>query len=412
MAFLPPRSLLCSTTLLLAACGTRERHVAATNSPPPPRAEFLVATQDSTFWVHTEPTGVRVRGVALTLAHFGGRYYEIFLADDDRSYDDALLVGLRLYRRDLLDGDSAVVFEDTIVPRMAREYARAHPGAHPLSPDEDGADDPPTQALADLEVVGLQGPYLSFEYHVDVTSRGTDPWHATRRGVIDLRTGRAARVADLVPAKLAASLVETGRRELAATVDSMRDASRSANDTAAARRAVRALAQSRFDERSFVLTVPDSEPAVEFDVPQRGTDVPDDVFSLEPLRIAQATWWPEIAANFPVQANDLDRWRRPAVLGYELLARYDSTAETAGLSLSNKDHEWPLRVVAAPILHVFWLDEPAIDGSQRRALARAFDEASLYDEGTRTVRDVRRHSPQIRLAKTRSRLPKTVDCHT
>lgn len=389
MAFLSPRSALCVATALLAACGTRER--ARSSAPPPPAAEFLVATQDSTFWVRTDPRGIRVRGAPLTLARFDDRYYEIFLADDDRSFEDALLVGLKLYRRDLLHGDSVVVFEDTIVPRMAREYARSHPGVHQLAPDEDGSDDPPMQALADLEIVGVHGPYLSYEYHVDVTNRGADPWHATRRGVIDLRSGRSLRVADLLPGS-AAAVIDSGKRELASALDSARAA---AHGDPAARRA---LSSFRFDDRSFVLTVPDSQPAIEFDVPQRGADAPDDVFSLDPLRLPRPDWWPAIAADYPKAGDDLDRWQRFGTSGYDLIARYDSSAENAQLSLSDHSHEWPVRVVAAPILHVFWLDKPAVDSAARQALSRAFDAAALYDEATRTVRDTRRHALRMREA--------------
>lgn len=372
------------------ACGSRDRQQAVATLPPP-SAEFLVATQDSTFWVRTDPRGVRVRGAPLTLAKFDGRFYEIFLEDDDRSFEDALLVGLRLYKRDLIAGDSAVVFEDTIVPRMAREYARTHPDAHPLAPDEDGSDDPPVQAMADLEVVGVHGPYLSYEYHVDVTNRGADPWHATRRGVIDLRSGKSLRISDLVPAD-AAALVASGKRELASELDSLR----AAGGDPATRRA---LSDFHFDERSFVLAVPDSQPAIEFDIPQRGTDAPDDVFSLDPLHIPPPDWWPAIAADFPRVGDDLDRWQHYGTSGYDLIARYDSTAENARLSIADRSHEWPVRVVAAPILHVFWLDKPAVDSVQRRALLRAFDEASLYDETTRTVRDARRPSSGTRPAR-------------
>ena len=387
MASPSTRFLLCAAAAGLAACGAHDRKVAMVTPPPP--AEFLVATQDSTFWVRTDPRGIRVRGAPLTLAKFDDRFYEIFLADDDRSYENAVLVGLKLYRRDLLHGDSAVVFEDTIVPRMARDYARTHPGERPLAPDEDGSDDPPLQALADLEIVGVHGPYLSYEYHVDVTSRGGDPWHATRRGVIDLRSGRSLRVADLFPGSAATALLDSGRRQLAAVVDSLRAQSRAGNDDAASQ-AVHALAGARFDDRSFVLTVPDSQLAVEFDVPQRGLDAPDDVLALDPLHVAAPSWWPTVAADFARAGDDLDRWGRLSATGYDLVARYDSAAENARLSLADRSHEWPVRVVAAPILHVFWLDKPAIDSVQRRALSRAFDEASLYDETTRTVGNSRR----------------------
>lgn len=389
--WLRPLRLLCAV-LTVAACGHRDS-LKRGSAAAPPRAEFLVATQDSTFWVSTDGAKVRARGAPLTLARYDGRFFELYVADDDRSFQDATLVGFRLYRRDLQGGDSAVVFEDSIVPRIARQYLAAHPRAHRLAPDEDGDEDPATQATADLQVVDVHGPYLSYEYHVDVAQPNARPWHATRRGVIDLRSGRPARLSDLFPANVAAALIDSGRRELSSALDSLRGDSRDE-----ARRAVAALSVARLDDRSFVLTVPDSQVAVEFDVPQRGADVPDEVLPLDALRPAQPTWWPELAREFPVAENDLDRWH-PSVDsgGYDVLARYDSAAETARISLANASAEWPVRIVTAPVLHLFWLDRPPLDGAQRHALARAFDEASLYDETTRTVRDVRRRFESFRV---------------
>jgi hypothetical protein len=63
----------------------------------------------------------------LVLAKYDGRFYEVYAADDDFSYSDALLLGERVYRRDLLSGDSVLVFSDTTVPRFATAYARTHP---------------------------------------------------------------------------------------------------------------------------------------------------------------------------------------------------------------------------------------------------------------------------------------------
>src|SRR5206468_5846482 len=208
MAFSSPSVRLSFALVLVAACGRRDHSALSTNGgSPPPHAEFLVATQDSTFWITTKGTSVRARGAPLTLAKYDGRFFEIYLADDDRSYPDALLVGLRVYRRDLLKGDSALVFEDSIVPRLAREYASTHPGVRRLEPEEDGAENPSTQAMADLQVVDVHGPYLSYEYHVDIERRGDDPWHATRRGVIDLRSGRPTRVSELFSPTIAAALI-------------------------------------------------------------------------------------------------------------------------------------------------------------------------------------------------------------
>ena len=380
--------------VLVAACGRRNSVNSASSAPP--RAEFLVATRDSTFWVSTNGTKVRARGAPLTLARYDGRFFELYVADDDRSFQDATLVGQRLYRRDLQQGDSAVVFEDSVVPRLAREYLAAHPRAHRLAPDEDGDEDPPTQATADLQVVDVQGPYLSYEYHVDVAQPNTRPWHATRRGVLDLRTGKPARLSDLFPSNVASALIDSGRHELTSALDSLRGDSRET-----ARRAVATLSSARFDDRSFVLTVPDSQVAVEFDVPQRGVDAPDDVLPLDALRPTQPNWWAGMAREFPLAEADLDRWH-PSMdtVGYEVLARYDSAAETARISLSNRGTEWPIRIVTAPVLHLFWLDQPPLDSAQRRALTRAFDEASLYDETTRTVRDSsRRRKPILQFVR-------------
>src|SRR5205085_12290696 len=113
MAFSSPSRYLGWTLVLVAACGRRDPAALSTaGGPPPPHAEFLVATQDSTFWITTKGTNVRARGAPLTLAQYDGRFFEIYLADDDRSYPAALLVGLRVYRRDLLKGASVLVFED------------------------------------------------------------------------------------------------------------------------------------------------------------------------------------------------------------------------------------------------------------------------------------------------------------
>jgi hypothetical protein len=255
-----------------------------------------------------------------------------------------------------------------------------------LAPDEEGDNDPPTQAMADLQVVDVHGPYLSYEYHVDVSKGGSPAWHARRRGVLDLRTGHPTRIGDLFPSAVASALIDSGKRELSSALDSLRGDSRES-----ARRAVVALSRAKFDERSFVLTVPDSMLAIEFDVPQRGSDVPDEVLPLEAVRPAPPAWWKDLAPSFAENEADLDRWHHGTDSSYEVIARSDSAAERARVTIATHGHEWPVRAVAAPILHLFWLDHPPLDSAQRKALARAFNDASLYDESTRTVRDRRPH---------------------
>ena len=374
---------LCSL-FLLAGCGAPERP--ASKGPPAPAAEFLVATQDSTFWVRSGVAGVRFRGAPLTVALFGDRYYEIFLADDDRSYDDALLVGQRVYRRDLVDGDSSVVFEDSIVPRVARQYARAHPTERPLEPEEEGAENPATQATAELQLLGVHGPFLSFEYHVDVTLPGTSPWHTTRRGVLDLRTGRAVGVADLFPDTVAARVAREGARQFESFRDSLRAGAGMEDELA--KRAARMAGRLRFDPTSFTLAVVDRTPAVEFDIPHRGAVASDEALPLTPIAAASTSWWAEAKSRFAVAGGDLDAWPRAKEAGYDVLAHYDSVGEIALLAIRDSlSREWPVTAIHGPVLHMYWLDRPAVRDADRKALVKAFEGASLYNESTRTVRD-------------------------
>src|SRR3712207_6220810 len=187
---------------------------------PPPSAEFLVSAGDSTYWVRTDTTGVRVRGSPILLARYGGQFYEVYVTDDDRSFPEAAFVGQRIYRRDLVTGDSALVFEDSLVPGMARAYAAANPRARPLGPDEEPDEDPSTSTTAEVTILDVHGPYLSYDYHVDVEGRGLASWHATRRGVLDLRTGESASLATLFGHPTAARLARQARLAYLAAIDS------------------------------------------------------------------------------------------------------------------------------------------------------------------------------------------------
>src|SRR3954465_15440373 len=113
-------------TILLGGC--------ALPPPPPPPAEFLVSAGDQTYWVRSDNSGLRIRGSPLILARTGGRYYEIFVSEIDRSFPKALFSGERVFRRDLAHGDSTLIYEDTAVVHLAEEYQRRHPAAHLLGP--------------------------------------------------------------------------------------------------------------------------------------------------------------------------------------------------------------------------------------------------------------------------------------
>src|SRR5580765_5798794 len=118
---------------LLGAC--------ALPPPVPPTAEFLVSAGDQTYWVRSDNSGLKIRGSPLILARTGGRYYEIFVGEIDRSFPRALLSGERVFRRELATGDSTVIYDDTAIVHLSEEYHQQHPRARLLGPDDDPDDD-------------------------------------------------------------------------------------------------------------------------------------------------------------------------------------------------------------------------------------------------------------------------------
>lgn len=383
---LPPRFTLRSFILLfgsacvIACAGTR----GSSGDSTPPRGEFLLSSADSTFWISTMDGKTKARGAPLMLARYDGRFFELYTADDDFSYEDALLLGERLYRRDLVTGDSAVVFADTTVPRVASAYARAHPDEEPLGPNEDGAADPATSATAEVDVLDVFGPYLSFEYHVDIDLPGRRPWHSSRRGVLDLRSGKQATVSDLFGVSAGRRLESMGRHVYEAQRDSILRAR--ADLGADDRLAAAALSRLRFDERSFVLSDVDGKPAVSFGVPGIGEGPAGHLIELEPIGADSATpaWWADVQPSVPAtddQGND--RW---SGAGYQILARYDTSGETAHVSITDSTRrEWPLATVNAPLRRVDWLDRPPVRDTDRRALTRAFNQAATYGDATQVA---------------------------
>lgn len=373
------RRALAGALIIVAACSapTREK-----SSTPPPRAEFLLSSADSAFWVSTTGGRVSVRGVPLVVARYAGQWYELFATDDDYSFEDALLLGERLYRRSLASGDSTAVLADTIVPRMARMYANAHPGERPLEADEDVRADPSASATAELDILDVLGPYLSYEYHVDVDFPGSEPWHTTRRGVIDLRSGSGQRVRDVFGDSAGTRITREGRTAFGLVRDSLIRAERRMTDTR--RRAAVAIASAQLDDRSFSLSDMDGSPTVTFTIPGRGEGRVGDGVELDPITASRAPWWTEVRDGRPSTDNDgTDRWTHP---GYTVIARYDSSGEVASVSLSDSTHrEWPLTSITAPIHRIDWLDRPAISAAERRELMEAFNAAALYDEGARVA---------------------------
>lgn len=187
------RSLRPGIAALLAAVVMTAAGLSAcsTGAPDPPDAEFLVATADSTFWVHSGTQGIRVRAVPMTLTRFDGHFHEVFIANVDRSFNDAIFTGERVYVRDLQSSDSMLVYDDSAVLKMARHHALAYPYATPLSPDDDTPTDPQISATGETDVLEVRGPYVLLE-HRSAYEMPAGGQHDTVRTPVDLRTGGAA----------------------------------------------------------------------------------------------------------------------------------------------------------------------------------------------------------------------------
>jgi len=346
---------------------------------PAPDAEFIIAAGDSTFWVKSGRSGVRLRGSPMVLARLDDRFRELYVVDDDRSFEDALFVGQRLYQRDVLSGDSSEVFRDTLVAKLADKYERANPDARRLAPDEDTAEEPSTSATAEVAVLGVHGPFLSLEYHADTTGAGEESWHMTRHVVVDLRTGKQASLADVLGADEATTALGRARNVYRETVDSIRRDRRPA-----ARRAAQSLGRFRFDPSSFAITAPNGTLMIAFSAPGQGIGGEGFVLPMRPVPITEPSWWRQARIDVPTSTREREeRWSRSA---YTVKAMYDTSARPVQIVIADSlGREFQVGAVTTPVHRIYWLDSPPITRAQRDALSRAFDEAALYDDAARAA---------------------------
>jgi hypothetical protein len=359
--------------------------------PVPPASEFLVAAGDSTFWIRTGREGVSVRGAPIALARLDGRLYELYVTDDDRSYFDAVMVGQRLYRRDLITGDSSAVVEDTTVTSLAAAYARAHPSERRLEPHEEASDDPELYATADLEIVGVHGPFLSFEHHSDIGLPDGSEIHTIRRGVVDLRTGKARLPADVVGAAEARRAVNEARASFADGIDSLLTAPRFE-----AQQVARVLRELRFDPASFSVDHLGGDPALIFLVPGEGEWALDLAFPLAPVKVAPPGWWADVRPLLPSSSDEKqDTWQGAGVAP-TIIARYDTLEQVATLILRDSAaQEWKAAQVPPPVDWILRLDLFPLDSMARRGLRRAFDDAAMYSDETRIAQDTPRETARM-----------------
>ncbi len=345
----------------------------------PPSAEFLVSAGDSTYWMSAGPDGLRARGSPIQLAHFDGRFYEVYVVDDDRSYSDAEVVAQQVWRRDLITNDSLLLFRDTTILGLDRWYARAHPDDRRLDPDESLGDAPHVSATSRFDVLDQYGPFMSYDYSADLIVTGGDEWHFTRRGVLDLRHGGDASLATLVGDSAASSLRRQGAALFAQALDSVL-----ASQDTRAREAAHAIGDFDFDSSSFALLSHGNAPELEFVAPGHGSRAGGLILPLPPIPLPEPAWWKDVEPTLPTSADSAgERWTHG---GLQLVSRLTDGGDEARLSLlDSAGLEWPLGVTGTPVRRVYWLDHPQTDSTTLHALARAFDEAALYSDDARTA---------------------------
>ncbi len=379
--------------LVLALVACRTERVA------PPGAEFLIAAGDSSFWVRSQNGRVKIRAAPLQLARLRGRFHEIYVADDDRSHYEALIVGQRVFRRDLQTGDSVAIFEDTTAASIERWYREEHPNDPRVSAEEDVSEHPIVEATAEIGLLDAFGAYQSYEYHADGLIQGGAEWHVTRRGVVDLEKGDHVSIAVLFGDSAASRIIADGRRQFSLALDSVL-----ASPDARARAAADAIADFDFDPSSFAIVRDGRVPAVQFFAPGHGARAGGLMISLAPIPAdSTAAWWKEVRGTLSVAPFDssIDRCERP---GLSVVTRYDATGDRATLVMvDSAGREWPVARISAPAYSLLWLDEPPLDPTTRRALTRAFDEAALYSEQSRTaLSSPRARVPHVAAAPLRS----------
>lgn len=369
------RARLLPFLLLLAACERADPPI------PAPVTEFIVAAADSVFWIRSDADGIRVRGAPMVLAQVGGRFAELYVADEDYSFYDAMFIGQRLYKRDLISGDSVQLAADTLMPLLARGYAAANPDERPLEPDEHGTEDPRTVATADLLVLEVHGPWLSYEHHTDVDVIGGTASHGARRAVVDLRTAAPASLESIIGPQAARRAIAEARASWAALRDSL---VRLAGDSAVA--VTPTADRFAFDPRSFSLGVNDRALQVRFAVTQSGAEEEANVIELDAMDVAQPAWWEPLRSEYPVDERVEERtWPHE---GFTLVGRPadDPRARVALAIRDDAGTEWRLGSVPSPVLRVMWIGDSTEAPGTHEALTKAFNEAAFYSGENRIVR--------------------------
>jgi hypothetical protein len=157
-------------------------------SPRPPAAEFLVADAASTYWVSSASGGIDARSSPLILTSADNRFYEVYVDEETRSYEDAIFSREPIYSRDLLSGRRKLLWDERRIAEWEKAYLTANPKAQLLSPDDEGSDDVSVSGSAESDILAVVGPYLLYERRATLEKENFEQSDSAREA-IDVRTG-------------------------------------------------------------------------------------------------------------------------------------------------------------------------------------------------------------------------------
>jgi hypothetical protein len=165
-------------------------------APTPPSAEFLLADAGSTYWVHSGPRGISARTSPIILTRANNRFYEVYVGEVTRSYEDALFTREPIYSRDLLSGREKLLWEDRKVTDWEKTYLRNNPGARMLDPDDDGGE-VLISGSAESDILAVVGPYVLYDRRVSLERENYQQADSSRQA-LDIRTGASVALESLV----------------------------------------------------------------------------------------------------------------------------------------------------------------------------------------------------------------------
>ena len=360
--------------LIIAGCSPTARTGAR------PESEFLLVSDDSTAWVHTSADTVVVQRAPLLVATLAGRLIEVYVADDAIDFDDATFLVSRVFRRDLVSGDSTLVYADSTVLREAMAFVRAHPDAERLEED-----DPVPEGVRAFESsitpLDVVGGTIGLEVHLDRTV-GELGTHDTYRATIDLQSGRRLALSDVIAPAAARQSLDMAHHNLAASV-----ALADRRDGPVGRAASRAISALRFDSLSFSLSRSGDSLAAQFltheeQVIDEGRDTHR--FALEPIQLAPPLWWSAARRVLPRQLPDSSVQFDVGRIALDVTYDSQDVGQVAAHTASGARAVTRMR---GPVRRAIAVGDSLIApaGQWRRALERAFSESGYYSDQVRAA---------------------------